>query len=46
MHAKQALVLVNYGGATGKEIVAFANKVIESVYNKYGVKLEIEAHIV
>lgn len=46
MHSKQALVLVNYGGATGKEIVAFANKIIESVYDKYGVKLEIEAHIV
>ena len=46
MHAKQALVLVNYGGATGKEIVAFAKQVIETVYDKYGVRLEIEAHIV
>lgn len=46
MHAKQALVLVNYGGATGKEIVAFAKQVIETVYEKYGVRLEIEAHIV
>lgn len=46
MHAKQALVLVNYDGATGKEIVAFARQVIETVYEKYGVRLEIEAHIV
>ncbi len=46
MHAKQALVLVNYGGAEGKEIVDFAEKVIETVFDKYGVRLEIEAHIV
>ncbi len=46
MHAKQALVLVNYGQAEGKEIVDFANRVIESVYQKFNVRLEIEAHIV
>ena len=46
MHEKQALVLVNYGGASGKEIVDFARLVKETVLQNYGVKLEIEAHLV
>ena len=46
MHEKQALVLVNYGGASGKEIVDFARLVKETVLQNYGVELEIEAHLV
>lgn len=46
MHAKQGLVLVNYGGASGKEILDFAQSVIETVERTYGVRLEIEAHVV
>ncbi len=46
MHAKQALVMVNYGGARGADILNFANFVIEKVEEKFGVKLEIEAHLV
>lgn len=46
MHAKQALVLVNYGQATGEEIHNFAKHVIDTVKQTFDVDLEIEAHIV
>jgi UDP-N-acetylmuramate dehydrogenase len=46
MHAKQALVMVNYGGATGKDVLNLANLVKEKVKEKFDVSLEIEAHLV
>ena len=45
-HKNQALVLVNYGGATGKEIWDHAHRVIESVNEMYGIKLEPEVNII
>jgi len=46
VHDKQALVLVNYDGATGKEILDLANQIINSVFEKFGVKLVSEVNIV
>ncbi|MFR9651309.1 MAG: UDP-N-acetylmuramate dehydrogenase [Rikenellaceae bacterium] len=46
MHANQALVMVNYGGATGAEIVAFARKVQRIVEERFGVAIDCEVNIV
>lgn len=46
MHSKQALVMVNYGGAKGEDVLKMANLVKEKVNEKFGVSLEIEAHLV
>lgn len=45
MHKDQALVLVNYGGATGSEIMAFAREVQDDVHRKFGVEIEPEVNI-
>lgn len=42
MHASQALVLVNYGGAQADEVLALASAVRASVQERFGVALEIE----
>ncbi len=45
-HAKQALVIVNYGNATGDEIWQHAMNVQKSVQEKFGVLLEPEVNVI
>jgi UDP-N-acetylmuramate dehydrogenase len=46
VHPHQALVLVNYGGARGAEILALARVIAGEVKSVYGVDLETEPRII
>lgn len=45
VHTEQALVLVNHGEATGKEIVDLAEKIISDVNRKFNIKIHPEINI-
>ena len=46
VHVYQALVLVNYGTATGHEIISLADEIKRSVFNTFGVQLDMEVNII
>ncbi|MEO6583731.1 MAG: UDP-N-acetylmuramate dehydrogenase [Ferruginibacter sp.] len=45
-HPKQALVLVNYGNASGNDILSLANEIIVAVQKKFTVTLQKEVNII
>ena len=46
VHPKQALVLVNLGGATGQEVVELCNTIRHDVLQKFGIEIHPEVNIV
>jgi len=46
VHDKQALVIVNHGGAKGDEIQGLAQEIIYSVYKKFKIKLVPEVNVI
>lgn len=46
IHEKQALVIVNYGNATGRELFDLSEAVKKSVFDKFGVVLEREVEVI
>jgi UDP-N-acetylmuramate dehydrogenase len=46
VHEKQALVLVNYGNATGRDIINLSQEITRSVFEKFRVELTTEVNII
>jgi len=46
VHEKQALVLINYGNASGMEIFKLSEDIKKSVFEKFGIELEREVEVI
>ena len=46
IHKNQALVLVNYGNATGQEILNVSKNIQETVFNTFGIHIEAEVNVI
>ena len=45
-HKNQALVLVNYGNASGQEILAVSKDIQQTVFKKFGIHIEAEVNVI
>ena len=46
IHVNQALVLVNYGGATGSEILKLSQEIQQEIFAKFGIWIDAEVNII
>ena len=46
IHKNQALVLVNYGNATGQEILNVSKNIQETIFNTFGIHIEAEVNVI
>ena len=46
IHKNQALVLVNYGNATGKEILDVSTAIQETIFKTFGIHIEAEVNVI
>ena len=46
VHSKQALVLINCGGATGQEVIALSEEIQQSVFQKFGIRIFPEVNFI
>lgn len=46
VHDRQALVLVNLGEATGREVMTLAERICEDIYSKYGIRITPEVNYI
>lgn len=46
VHDRQALVLVNKGGATGNEVMQLAHRISEDIYTQYGIRVVPEVNYI
>ncbi|HBK82832.1 MAG TPA: UDP-N-acetylenolpyruvoylglucosamine reductase, partial [Flavobacterium sp.] len=46
IHKNQALVLVNYGNATGAELLSLSKEIQQTIYKKFGILIDTEVNVI